>query len=33
MWAARAESRILQHTKEIYPGLVCSWHGGKCNRR
>jgi thiamine thiazole synthase len=22
MWADRAESRILQHTKEIYPGLV-----------
>jgi thiamine thiazole synthase len=22
MWADRAESQILQHTKEIYPGLV-----------
>jgi thiazole biosynthesis enzyme len=22
MWADRAESRILQHTKEVYPGLV-----------
>ncbi|MEN6396156.1 MAG: ribose 1,5-bisphosphate isomerase, partial [Methanoregula sp.] len=22
MWADRAESRILQHTKEVFPGLI-----------
>ncbi|HWQ65848.1 MAG TPA: hypothetical protein VN372_03140 [Methanospirillum sp.] len=22
MWADRAESRIIQHTKEVFPGLV-----------